>query len=272
MTTRIPGLGARALRLAGSALPPFASLAALVVVWEAAVRAFDIPLYLLPAPSVVAAQIAERSATFTQHTWTTAYETILAFLASIVLGVPLGIAIVAWRNVDRSVYPILVASQAIPKVAIAPLLTIWLGYGLSPKIIVGLSVAFFPVVISTVVGLRSVPVESIHLGRSMGMGSLGMFFRIALPYALPSIMGGLKVAIALAVVGAIVAEFTGADRGLGYVLQASVGLLDTRSTFAALVLLVGLGVGLFAIVAWLERLATPWHSSQRLAAAYQGGV
>ena len=98
----------------------------------------------------------------------------------------------------------------------------------------------------------------------MGLGSIGMFFRIALPYALPSIMGGLKVAIALAVVGAIVGEFTGADRGLGYVLQTSAGLIDTPSTFAALALLVGLGVMLFGIVAWLERLVTPWHSAQRL--------
>ena len=249
---------------AGGVLPPLVTIAVLVVVWEAVVQAFEVPRYLVPAPSVVGDRIASQYESFAMHTWTTTYESVLAFVFSIVLGVPLGIAIVAWRAVDRTAYPVLVASQAIPKVAIAPLLTIWLGYGLTPKIVVGIAVAFFPVVIGTVVGLRSVPIESVHLGRSMGLGSIGMFFRIALPYALPSIMGGLKVAIALAVVGAIVGEFTGADRGLGYVLQTSAGLIDTPSTFAALALLVGLGVMLFGIVAWLERLVTPWHSAQRL--------
>lgn len=269
--TRRPGVlraagGAR--RAAAAVLPPLVTIVALVIVWEAVVRIFHVPMYLVPAPSVVAERIASRYESFAMHTWTTTYESLLAFLFSIALGVPLGIAIVAWRIVERTAYPVLVASQAIPKVAIAPLLTIWLGYGLTPKIVVGLTVAFFPVVIATVVGLRSVPIESIHLGRSMGLGSIGMFFRIALPYALPSIMGGLKVAIALAVVGAIVGEFTGSDRGLGYVLQTSAGLIDTASTFSALVLLVAVGVLLFAIVAWLERLVTPWHSSNRLAEVY----
>jgi NitT/TauT family transport system permease protein len=263
-------VGATLRRSGVSLLPPVASVIVLVLLWEGAVRLFNIPLYFIPPPSAVGATILERSASLSMHTWTTTYETVIAFLASIALGVPLGIAIVSWRFVDRTAYPILVASQAIPKVAIAPLLTIWLGYGLAPKIVVGLIIAFFPVVISTVVGLRSVPIESIHLGRSMGLGRLGMFVRISLPYALPSIMGGLKVAIALAVVGAVVGEFTGADRGLGYLLQLSVGQLDTRLTFAAMMLLVALGVVLFGIVAWLERLATPWHSSQRLADVYGG--
>ena len=259
---------AGARRAAVAVVPPVLTIVLLVVAWEAAVRLFHVPIYLMPAPSAVAERIAEKSEAFAMDTWTTTYESLLAFLFSILLGVPLGIAIVAWRAVDRTAYPVLVASQAIPKVAIAPLLTIWLGYGLTPKIVVGLTVAFFPVVISTVVGLRSVPVESIHLGRSMGLGSIGMFFRIALPYALPSIMGGLKVAIALAVVGAIVGEFTGSDRGLGHARQASAGLIDTPSTFAALTLLVLVGVVLFGVVAWLERIVTPWHSADRLAEVY----
>ncbi len=241
-----------------------ASVAALVAVWEAIVRLFNVPLYLIPAPSVVAAEMVRRGPSLVMHTWTTTYETLLAFVVSILVGVPIGMAIVAWKSVDNTAYPVLVASQAIPKVAVAPLLTIWLGFGLLPKILVGLSVAFFPVVIGTVVGLRSVPVESIYLGRSMGLGQLGMFFRIGLPYALPSIMGGLKVAISLAVVGAIVGEFTGADRGLGYLLTLSVGQLDTRLTFSALVLLVALGLTLFGIVAWVERLVTPWQRSNRI--------
>ena len=253
----------RGLRAVGGALLPLAVIIGLVLLWEAVVRLFDVPLYLVPAPSVVAGEMARRWPSLMMHTWTTAYETVLAFVLSIAVGVPIGIAIVSSRWIDRTGYPLLVASQAIPKVAIAPLLTIWLGYGLTPKILVGLLVAFFPVVISTVVGLRSVPSDMLKLGRSMGLGPVGMFVRIGLPHALPSILGGLKVAIALSVVGAIVGEFTGADQGLGYLLLTSIGSLDTRLMFSALVLLVTLGVVLFVLVAGLERLLIPWHASQR---------
>lgn len=238
----------------GTAVVPLVTTVVIVGVWEGAVRAFNIPIFLMPPPSAVAEEIVAHYSILFQHTLVTTNETILAFALSVAVGVPLGVSIAASKTVERIVYPLLVASQAIPKVAIAPLLTIWLGFGLEPKVLVGALVAVFPIVISTVVGLQSVTTEMTYLGRSMGLDPLRMFYKIGLPQALPSIMGGFKVAIALAVVGAIVGEFTGADRGLGYLLVRSVGLLDTRQMFAALVCLVTLGVVLFALVAWLETL------------------
>jgi NitT/TauT family transport system permease protein len=247
--------------LAARALP-LVILVALIALWEGVVRFFDVPLYLVPAPSLIAQEIVRRLPMLLNHTWVTTYETVLAFMLSIVVGVPIGVAIVSWRIVDRTAYPLLVGSQAVPKVAIAPLLTIWLGFGLAPKVLVGLSVAFFPIVVGTVVGLKSVSPEMIYLGRSMGLTPLAMFLKIGLPQALPSIMGGLRVAISLAVVGAIVGEFTGADRGLGYLLMIAIGQLDTRLMFSALFFLVTLGVVLFTLVAWAERFIIPWQAAR----------
>ena len=238
----------------GSLVVPLATTAVIIAIWEGAVRVFNIPIFLMPPPSAVATEIAQHSSLLFQQSLVTTNESLLAFGLSIVVGIPLGVVITASKTVEKIVYPLLVASQAVPKVAIAPLLTIWLGFGLEPKVVVGALVAVFPIVIATVVGLQSVTTEMHYLGRSMGLDPVRMFFKIGLPQALPSIMGGLKVAIALAVVGAIVGEFTGADRGLGYLLERSVGVLDTRQMFAALVCLVTVGVVLFGIVAWVETL------------------
>lgn len=248
----------RSTGVAGAASPVI-TLAVLIALWEAAVWVWRVPIYLLPAPSQVAGVIADRYPSLFQHTWVTGYEVVLAFVLTIVIGIPIAVGIASSTWLERTIYPLLVGSQAVPKVAVAPLLTIWLGFGLTPKIVVAFLVAFFPVVISTVVGLKSVPPEMIYLGRSMGLNRARMFFKIGLPHASPAIMGGLKIAIALAVVGAIVGEFTGADQGLGYLLTRSMGLLDTRLTFAALTFLVVLGLILFALVSWAEALLIRWR-------------
>jgi NitT/TauT family transport system permease protein len=200
------------------------------------------------------------------HTLATGYETILAFLLSVAVGVPVAVCLVSSRSVERAAYPLLVASQAVPKVVIAPLLTIWFGFGLAPKVYVAFLIAFFPIVVSTVVGLRSVPPELIHLGRSMGFNAMQMLLKIRLPHALPSMFGGMQVAIALSLVGAIVGEFTGASAGLGYLLIVTIGTLDTVAMFAGILASIVLGVVLFSAVVWIERWAIPWHASQRLQA------
>jgi NitT/TauT family transport system permease protein len=188
---------------------------------------------------------------------------VLGFALSIVVGVPLALAIFLWPPFARSVYPLLVSSQAIPKAAVAPLFVVWFGFGLLPKVLIAFLIAFFPIVINTVVGLASLEPEKIQLARSMGFGPSKIFFKIRLPSALPAIFGGLKIAITLAVVGAIVGEFVGGDSGLGYLLMQANGSMDTPLLFAGLVGLTLIGVALFLLVELAERLAIPWHTSAR---------
>jgi NitT/TauT family transport system permease protein len=146
-----------------------------------------------------------------------------------------------------------------PKVAVAPLLLVWFGFGLLPKVLIAFLIAFFPIVINTAVGLASIEPDKIQLARSMGFGATATFFKIRLPAALPSIFGGLKISITLAVVGAVVGEFVGGDAGLGYLLMVANGSMDTQLLFAGIVALTILGVALFLLVELAERLAIPRH-------------
>ncbi|MGH7268697.1 MAG: ABC transporter permease, partial [Candidatus Rokuibacteriota bacterium] len=160
-------------------------------------------------------------------------------------------------------YPVLVATQVVPKIAIAPILTIWFGFGMPPKVMMCFLISFFPVVIDSIVGLRSVEVGKLHLARSMGASPWQTFVKIRLPSALPSILGGVKIASTFAVVGAVVGEFIGADQGLGRVILIANGNFDTVTVFAAIGYLTFIGVGLFLLVDGVERLVIPWHVSRR---------
>lgn len=243
----------------GERATPWLVIIAIVVVWEGAARGFALPQWLLPAPSAIAAEIVNQPGLFVRHALVTAGEVVLGFLLSIAVGIPLAVGIAHSRVFARTVYPLLVASQAVPKVAIAPLLIVWFGFGTLPKVLVAFLIAFFPVVIDTVVGLRSVEPEMIHLGRSMGASRWQMFRKLQLPKALPSIFAGLKVAVTLAVVGAIVGEFVAADRGLGYLLMIASGEMNSKMLFAAIAVLTALGVAFFLLVEAIERWAIPWH-------------
>ena len=167
--------------------------------------------------------------------------------------------------------PLIVMSQTIPKVAIAPILVVWLGFGMLPKIAVAFLIAFFPIVVSTVAGLKSVETEMIDLVRSMGSTTSQIMLRVRGPTALPQMFAGFKIAICLSVVGAVVGEFVGSDRGLGYLILISTGNLDGPMTWSALFILVGIGVSLFSIVSKIEHWVIPWHVSVRVedAAIYQ---
>jgi NitT/TauT family transport system permease protein len=147
--------------------------------------------------------------------------------------------------------------------AVAPLFIVWFGFGLMPKVFIAFLIAFFPIVINTVVGLAAIEPEKIHLARSMGLSGAATFFKIRLPNALPSIFGGLKIAITLAVVGAVVGEFVGGDAGLGYLLMSANGSMDTPLLFAGLVGLTLIGIVLFMVIEIAERFAIPWHTSTR---------
>lgn len=257
-TVRDDDGGARAARLLG--LLPWLAILALVVLWEIAARVFQIPQWLLPAPSAIAGELGAQPRLFLGHALVTTGEIVLGFLLSVAIGIPLAIGMAYSRVFERTLYPILVSSQAVPKVAIAPLLIVWFGFGTLPKVIVAFLIAFFPIVIDTVVGLRSVEPEMLHLARSMGATSWQTFVKIRLPKALPSIFAGLKVAITLAVVGATVGEFVAADRGLGYLLMVASGEMNSRLLFAAIIVLTLIGVGFFLVIEVLERLLMPWRT------------
>ena len=240
----------------------------IIVLWEVVVRAFDIPSFLAPPPSQVVATIIEHGPLVLRNTWVTTVEILLGYLTSIVIGVPLAFGIFMWPAFSRIVLPLLISSQAIPKVAIAPLLLVWFGFGLLPKVLVAFLIAFFPIVISTAVGLASIEPEKIYLARSMGLGATATFFKIRLPNALPSIFAGLKISITLAVVGAVVGEFVGGEAGLGYMLMVANGSMDTPLLFAGLIALTIQGVVLYALVEWAERLAIPRRPAAATAALH----
>jgi NitT/TauT family transport system permease protein len=244
-------------------LYPIGMMVLFVVLWEAAARIFSIPIFLLPAPSVIAQAMYTHASVLTKESVETTLEILLGFALSIAVGVPLALAIFLWTPFARTVYPILVSSQAVPKVAVAPLFLVWFGFGLLPKVLIAFLIAFFPIVINTAMGLASIEREKIYLAQSMGLSRLSTFFKIQLPNALPSIFAGLKISITLAVVGAVVGEFVGGQAGLGYLLLLANGSMDTPLLFAGIVALTILGVVFFALIGVVERLVLPPHAVER---------
>jgi len=251
---------ARAARARVSAvLAPTLVVIAALVLWEAGTRAFGVPVFLLPPPSAIVGAMIKHAALLAVASGVTTLEIILGFALSIAVGIPLALMIFLWPPFARAVLPLLISSQAMPKVAVAPLLLVWFGFGLVPKVLIAFLIAFFPVVINTAVGLGAIEPEKIHLARSMGLGAWDTFFKIRLPDALPAIFAGLKISITLAVVGAVVGEFVGGDAGLGYQLMVANGSMDTQLLFAGIVCLTVLGVALYLVVELTERLAIPRH-------------
>lgn len=239
------------------------ALAAILLVWEAAVRFGEVPVFLLPAPSDIWVSLLQNSSSLLRHFWVTLGATLAGFGLSVAIGIPLAVLIVSARLFERVLYPMLVASQAIPKVALAPILLVSLGYGIMPKIIVAFLIAFFPVVVNTVTGLSSVDRETLKLMRSMGASKLDVFLKVRFPHAVPSMIAGLKVAIALAVVGAVVGEFVGSRSGLGYYMLVATGNFDTPLVFACVVVLTVMGIALFYSLGLLEIALSRWNRVAR---------
>ena len=239
--------------------PVVAIFVAIVLLWEVACRTFHVPDFVLPTPSMIIDKIIGSWRLLLVNGLVTAEEIVLGFGLSVAIGIPLAVLAVYSRIFERVAFPFMVSLQTIPKVALAPILVMWLGYGILPKIMVAFLISFFPIVIGAVVGMRSTEKEMIYLVQSMGANELTTFLKIRLPRALPSIFGGLKVGMGQAVVGATVGEFIAAESGLGYLQLISQVRLDTTLLFAAVVVMSLLGVLLFNVVAWIERLALPWN-------------
>jgi len=240
---------------------PVLSLATIFVAWWGAVNFLDIQRFILPPPGEVLSELRRTVASgyLPEHFRSTLISVILGYGVAVAVGIAGGIVMAISKTVYRLVYPPLVAAQGVPKSALAPLLLIWFGLGLISKVMIAMLIAFFPIVIATFHGLSSVPPEFNNLGKSLGYSRVEMFSKIQFPYALPEIFSGLKIGIALAVVGAIVAEFVAARAGLGYVLIVATSQLNTALIFADLLVLGLMGVVLFAAIDLLERLVVPWH-------------
>ena len=247
----------------GDAFWMLVSLVVAVLIWEAVVVGFELPPYLLPSPWEVFGSGVGSTGQIIEHSLWTMLAVFVGYLLAVVVGVPLAIIIVLSPQAERVLYPPMVATQSIPKIALAPLFIVWFGFGLTPKVAVAFLICFFPIVVDTIVGLRSIDPALIQLARSMGAPPRKIFLRLRLPGALPSMFGGLKVASALAVVGALTGEFIGSDSGLGYLLLRASGQMDTALLFAILVVLSILAMAFFYAIEILERVMIPWHVSQR---------
>lgn len=244
------------------AVRPIILILAVLALWQAAVTVLRIPKYLIPAPGAVLQQFSDWPRLLRESLVTT-YASMGGFLLSVLVGIPCAVAIAYSRSVESFLYPILVFSQTIPKIAIAPLFIVWFGFGVLPKVIVAFLLGFFPVVVSTVTGFKSVEPDMLDLVRSMKATRLQVFLKISFPHALPHIFSGLKVSITLAVVGAVVGEFVGANSGIGYLLQLANGNFDLPLMFAGLFVLSIIGVILFVALELVEKWVIPWHVSQR---------
>jgi NitT/TauT family transport system permease protein len=239
------------------------SIVVLLVGWELLVRVFSIKEIVLPAPSVILHDLAESPTWYLEQAWYTLLMTLGGFIAAVIVGVGLAVLIVESRLLENTIFTLMVGINSVPKVAVAPLFVIWLGTGNEPKIAISFLIAMFAITIDSVLGLKSVPQDILDLAKSLRGGRLQTLWRIRFPSALPSIFAGMKVAISLALVGAIVGEFVSSNRGLGYVILSAQGMFDTPRVFAAIVVLAIESVLLFYAVVWMERLALPWHASQR---------
>jgi NitT/TauT family transport system permease protein len=236
--------------------PVAAAFAAFVLAWKLVVVLGGLPVYILPAPEQVATRFvtAWTDGTMAPHAWTTIVEVALGFVVGATAGVAAGYGLARWRAVERVLSPYLVAAQAVPILALAPLLALWFGPGLLAKVVICGLIVFFPVAIATMVGIRSIDRGLLELARSLRATPRRILVDIEIPGALPSILGGLRVGVTLAVVGAIVGEWAGADKGLGVLVNLARGsLFDIPLLFATLVTIALLGIACYALVVLAER-------------------
>jgi NitT/TauT family transport system permease protein len=245
-------------RWLGRNLPAIVLFAALLVAWQLAVSVFQLREYLLPSPVAVLQALAGTEIPWVRHLWITTLEILGAFLLAAVVGVVLGIAI-AWSSVlGKALVPFLVFVNTLPKVAVAPLFLLWLGYGVIPNMLIGALIGFFPVVINTAVGLTQVDEELLDLGRVFSAPKWKVFVKIRIPNASPYILSALKVTATAAVVGAIVGEFVASQQGLGYVIITTQASMNTPVAFAALVWISVVGLAVYGLVVLAARWIAPW--------------
>jgi NitT/TauT family transport system permease protein len=246
-----------------AALYPLLGVAAMLVLWQAYVSAFGVSRIVLPGPLDIARAAAGNWAILMRETWPTFLESVLGFALAVAIGIPVAVCVASSRVLNLALYPILIATQSVPKVAVAPIILVWFGLGLQSKLVIAFLVAFFPIVVDTATGMRATPAGLIELARSLRASRLQIFLKVQFPAALPSIFAGAKVAVTLAVIGAVIGEFVGSLDGLGNLLLSANSQLDSPLAWAALVWLSVLGIVLFGAVVAVERLVMPWSEIGR---------
>jgi NitT/TauT family transport system permease protein len=260
-SVKTPASGAG--NLAAGMLWPLLSGAIGLALWEGLVRLFKVPVFILPAPSQVIVTIVEQWWYLLSQLAITTFAAGLGLVMAVVFGLAAGAAITASRLVDRMLTPWLVIAHAVPKVVIAPLFLVWFGFGLQSEMFFVVAFTFFPVIVNTVTGLKSADPEQILMVRAMGATPTQVLRKIQFPSALPSICAGIKLAVTLAPVGAVIGEFVASNKGLGHLLIRAVGDMDTPLAFAAVTVFSIFGVLLWRLAEWGERRVLPWHPSQR---------
>ena len=241
---------------------------AILAVWEIVVRVFSIPAFILPAPSsvVVALWRGTTSMLYVEHLYVTVTETLLGFVVGSILALALGTVIALSRRVEYYVYPFVVMFQAMPKVALAPLIIVWFGLGLMSKVAQAAFTAFFPLMVNTIAGLRSADEDRVALMRSLDASEMQIFTMLRVPSAMPFIMAGFEIAMVLSLIGAIVAEFVGAQRGLGMLIMSMTFTMDVAGQFSVLLVLSVLGLILNAIIVGIRKRVLFWDISQKTTA------
>ena len=244
---------------------PVTILLGILVIWELGVQVWDIPKWQLPSPSAIGQELAASRSLLLEHTLVTLEEIVLGFIAALASGLVLATAIAYSRILERSVYPIVIASQTVPIIAIAPLLLIWVGYGIAPKVIVVALICFYPIAVNTVDGLKAVDPDMVNMMKTLGASRWQVFTKLQMPTAMPYMFSGIKVGISVSVIAAVIGEWVGASAGLGYLITYSQPLFLTARVFAAIVVLSAMGISLFVLASVVERMMLPWYYTEKRA-------
>ena len=252
------GMGANLKAGLARLLPSFLLFAAMLVIWEGVARGFKLPEFVLPAPTSIIRVLIDRQGPLSFAAWVTAKEVLFGFVLSAIVGAAVALVIARFAAFGRALYPLVVLFQTVPKIALAPLFILWFGFDLFPKVALIVVIAFFPVAINMLVGLQSVDPNLVALLRSVGASRNEILMRIQIPNSLPYLMAGRKGAVTLAVIGAIVGEFAGAQAGLGYMIQFASTQMETALVFAALVEVSVLGLLFYYVIEFIEWRYVDW--------------
>jgi NitT/TauT family transport system permease protein len=242
---------------------PIGTLIILIFIWYFAVILFDIKTYILPNPFAIPKNFIDNFSLLMYHMKITLFETLAGFLLSIVIGVFISILIASSDTLDKMISPYIILSQSFPKTAIAPLMIIWFGYGILPKIIMSFLIGFFPITMNMVMGLKSPDVDLLDLLKSMSATKKQIFLKVRIPASIPYFFNGVKISIPMCLVGAVVGEFVGANRGIGYLIMMANNELNTVLVFSGLIALMIIGALLYFFAEKVEKKLAPWYSMRR---------
>jgi len=246
------------MRRQGSLLPLFILLSGLGI-WEAAVQIYQVPHYILPAPSAIAVTLVQKRGSLGHHTLVTLQEMLLGFGLATTVGITLAVLMFEIPVLERAVYPYVIGSQTVPVFAIAPLLVLWLGYGIMSKVLMAATIVFFPIVLNTLDGLKAADADTVSLLRVMRASRWQVLWKVQFPSALPFILSGAKIGISISTIGAVIGEWVGAKAGLGRLMLDANSQLQVSLVFAAIICLTVMGLGLFGLMTLIERWLTPWR-------------